>query len=116
MNAVSVVRADSGALVASSVAVADSFVSRLRGLLARPPMSDGQGLLLLDCSSVHTMGMGYSIDVAFLDAEGRVVRSFADLEPWRVGLGGADAVHALELPAGRLRETGTVPGVRLNWS
>lgn len=116
MKVVAVVQADSGVLVASSVAVADSFLSRLRGLLARPPMSKEQGLLLLECGSVHTVGMGYPIDVAFLDAEGRVVRSVVDLEPWRFGIGGAGAVHALELPAGRLRETGTVPGVRLNWS
>jgi uncharacterized membrane protein (UPF0127 family) len=116
MKVVAVVQADSGVPVASSVAVADSFLSRLRGLLARPPMSKEQGLLLLECGSVHTVGMGYPIDVAFLDAEGRVVRNVVDLGPWRFGMGGAGAVHALELPAGRLRETGTVPGVRLNWS
>ena len=116
MDTLSVIRADTGAPVASSVTVADSFLGRLRGLLARPPMTRGQGLLLLECGSVHTVGMGYPIDVAFLDAEGRVVRSIADLEPWRLGLGGADALHALELPAGRLRETGTVPGIRLSWS
>lgn len=116
MDTLNVIRADTGVPVASNVSVADSFLSRLRGLLARAPMGRGQGLLLLECGSVHTVGMGYSIDVAFLDAEGRVVRSIADLAPWRFGLGGADAVHALELPAGRLRETGTVPGVRLSWS
>ena len=116
MSEVHVVHADSGVLVASSVDVADSFMSRLRGLLARPPLAEGQGLLLLECGSVHTFGMGYPIDVAFLDADGRVVRSMDDLEPYRLGLGGADAVHALELPAGRLRETGTVPGIRLDWS
>lgn len=116
MNEVNVTQADSGVVVASSVAVADSFWNRLRGLLARPPLSEGEGLLLLECDSVHTVGMGYAIDVAFLDAEGRVVRSIGDLDPWRLGLGGAGAVHTLELPAGRLRETGTVPGVRLSWS
>ena len=116
MSDVRVVQSDSGVLVASSVAMADSFLGRLRGLLARPPMGEGEGLLLLECDSVHTFGMGYAIDVAFLDAEGRVVRSIDGLEPWRLGLGGAAAVHALELPAGRLRETGTVPGVRLDWS
>lgn len=116
MRTVNVVRADSGAVVAPSVAVADSFLSRLRGLLGRPPIAEGEGLLLLECDSVHTMGMGYAIDVAFLDAHGEVIRSIADLEPWRVGLGGDAAVHALELPAGRLHETGTVPGTRLSWS
>lgn len=116
MTEVHVVQTDSNVSVAPSVTVADSFLSRLRGLLAHPPMRDGQGLLLLDCGSVHTIGMGYAIDVAFLDAEGTVVRSYEELEPWRLGLGGDGAVHALELPAGRLRQTGTVPGVRLSWS
>lgn len=115
MPEVRVVHADSRAPVASSVTVADSFLGRLRGLLGRPPLRAGQGLLLLDCGSVHTAGMGYAIDVAFLDAEGTVVRSFDELEPWRLGLGGDGAVHALELPAGRLHATGTVPGVRLSW-
>ena len=116
MAAVRVIQADSGVLVASRVAVADSFLGRLRGLLTRPRMGQEEGLLLLNCGSVHTAGMGYAIDVAFLDAGGRVVRSIGDLEPWRVGLGGAGAVHALELPAGRLRATGTGPGIRLSWS
>ena len=106
----------SGLSLGSKVAVADSWWSRLRGLLARPAMKSGEGLLLLKCGSVHTVGMTYSIDVAFLDVDGRVVRSIPHLSPCRVGLGGPDAVHALELPAGRLDETGTVPGARLSWS
>lgn len=116
MNDVRVVQHDSGVRLGSRVMVADSWWRRLRGLLARPPMKNGEGLLLLRCGSVHTAGMAYAIDVAFLDAEGRVVRSIAHLRPWRIGLGGTDAVHALELPAGRLEDTGTVPGVRLSWS
>lgn len=116
MEAVRVVHDDSGIQLGSKVGVADSWWRRCRGLLGRPPLSHGEGLLLLDCASVHTVGMGYPIDVAFLDAEGRVVRSIGDLGPFRVGLGGKDAVHALELPAGRLAETETTPGVRLIWS
>lgn len=110
------VRHGSELLLGSRVAVADSWWNRLRGLLARPPIREGQGLLLLECRSVHTVGMTYSIDVAFIDEDGMVVRSFPDLAPCRVGIGGPDAVHALELPAGRLAETGTAPGARLSWS
>lgn len=116
MRQLSVVQAESGVVVASRVAVADSFARRLRGLLGRPPMEQEEGLLLLDCESIHTAGMRYPIDVAFLDADRQVVRSISALRPWRIGLGGSSAVHALELPAGRLRRTGTVPGVRLSWS
>jgi len=116
MRELSVVHAGSGVVVAEKVAVADSFLHRLRGLLARPQLKQEEGLLLLDCESVHTAGMRYPIDVAFLDADRTVVRSISGLRPWRLGLGGSAAVHALELPAGRLRETGTVAGVRLSWS
>jgi len=110
-----VVQDGSGIRVGSRVAVAESWWQRLRGLLARPRMQTGEGLLLLECGSVHTIGMSYPIDVAFLDAEGMVVRNVT-LRPCRVGVGGPGAVHALELPAGRLDETGTAPGVRLSWS
>jgi uncharacterized membrane protein (UPF0127 family) len=116
MKEVCVVQDGAGIRVGSRVSVADSWWGRFRGLLARPPMKEGEGLLLLGCGSVHTVGMGYSIDVAFLDAEGKVVRSIPRLGPWRVGLGGPEAVHTLELPPGRLVETGTVPGARLSWS
>lgn len=116
MNEVRVVHDRSGIGVGARVAVADSWWPRLRGLLARPRLRRGEGLLLLDCRSVHTLGMAYAIDVAFLDADGTVVRSVSGLGPFRLGLGGPQAVHALELPAGRLDETGTVPGVRLCWS
>jgi uncharacterized membrane protein (UPF0127 family) len=60
--------------------------------------------------------MTHPIDIAFMDAEGRVVRRLERLGPWRLGLGGPEATHALELPAGRLEETGTAPGDRLRWS
>lgn len=116
MREVRVIQDASGVQLGSRVAVADSWWRRFRGLLARPPLEAGEGMLLLRCASVHTVGMRRAIDVAFLDREGRVVRSISRLEPWRLGLGGARAAHALELPPGRLAETGTVPGTRLSWS
>lgn len=116
MSRLRVVHEGSGVVVATNVAIADSFLGRLRGLLARPQMKSDEGLLLFECDAVHTAGMRYPIDVAFLDADHTVVRSISALQPWRIGAGGADAVHTLELPAGRLHETGTVAGVRLRWS
>lgn len=116
MKPVSVAHDGSGTRVGSNIRVADSWWRRLRGLLARGPLGQDDGLLLLECGAIHTVGMTYPIDVAFLDAEGIVVRSIPRMMPCRVGRGGPEAVHTLELAAGRLDETGTVPGVRLNWS
>ena len=116
MDTVRVVQSGSGVRVAERTRVAGTWWHRLRGLLGRPELVTGEGMLLLDCESVHTAGMGYPIDVAFLDGNGRVVRTVSRLAPWRLGFGGRDAVHALELPAGRLTETGTTAGTHLDWS
>jgi len=56
------------------------------------------------------VGMKFALDVAFLDADNRVVAHYVRLSPggrtrWH---GGARA--ALELPAGTLEQTGTVEG------
>ena len=116
MKRVQVAHVDSGVSIGWNVALADSWWLSLRGLLARPPLGVGEGLLLLGCGSVHTVGMTHPIDVAFLDAAGTVVRIIPHMGPFRVGLGGPRAVHTLELAPGRLAQTGTVRGVRLDWS
>jgi uncharacterized protein len=58
--------------VLASLEVAGSRRARARGLLGRDGV-DG-ALLLRPCRSVHTLGMKFSIDVAFCDDELRVLR------------------------------------------
>ncbi|HEX8362899.1 MAG TPA: DUF192 domain-containing protein, partial [Longimicrobium sp.] len=62
-----------GAVVGSRVAVADRWWLRLRGLLGRPPLATGEGLLLDPCRAVHMLGMQYPLDVAFVDERNTVV-------------------------------------------
>jgi len=93
--------------------VATDFLSRLRGLLARPPLRTEpviEALLITRCPSVHTLFMRYAIDVAYLDAHGNVVRCVNRLVPWRASFGGRHAAYALELPAGGLARLGVRPG------
>ena len=49
---------------------AESVWERGRGLLGRTPLDWNQGFWIEPCSSVHTIGMGYPLDLAFLDAQG----------------------------------------------
>jgi hypothetical protein len=56
-------------------------------------------LLIPRCRSVHTFGMRFSIDVAFLDADGRVLRVARDVPPRRV-VSCRGAAGVLEAPAG----------------
>ena len=99
-----------GALLASRVRVARTPLARLRGLLGRPPLEAGEGLLIEPCNGVHMFLMRYAIDVAFLDRQWRVVEVRRGLRPWRV-VPWVRRTHAvLELGAGTLDRAGVQAG------
>ena len=98
------------------VLLANRWLTRLRGMLARPAPRPGEGLLLSPCRSVHMYGMRYPLDVAFLDNRGGVVASYPALPPGARTRWHRQAVHALELPAGTLASSGTRVGDILVWS
>jgi uncharacterized protein len=100
----------------SRVRLADGWLTRLRGMLARPAPLQGEGLLLSPCRSIHMYGMRYPLDVAFLDAGGSVVASYPSLRPGARTRWHRQAALALELPAGTLESSGTRVGDVLVWS
>lgn len=86
--------------------VANSFGSRLRGLMLRRaaflPM--GTGLFIVPCNSIHMMFMRFAIDVVYLDKDYQVVKVVEKLLPW-LGLSFCFAAYAaLELPLGTIRK------------
>ncbi|HWB43475.1 MAG TPA: DUF192 domain-containing protein, partial [Gemmatimonadales bacterium] len=101
--------------LAARARVADRFWLRARGLLARPALADGEGLVIRPCRAVHTWGMRYPIDIAFLDPAGRVVASYEDVRPNRRTRWHAGADCALELPAGSLARAAVTVGDRISW-
>jgi len=103
---------DDGDVVVENCLLAETALSRCRGLLGRSGLSSGEGMLLRPASSVHTAFMRFAIDVVFLDRADRVLKVADDLGPWRMAsCRGARA--ALELPAGEARRRGLRPGVSL---
>jgi uncharacterized membrane protein (UPF0127 family) len=104
-----------GTVVGSTVFFAGTWWGRAKGWLGRPAPVEGEGLLLQPCKGIHMIGMKYPIDVAFLDPDGVVVATYAELEPWQRTRMHSTAQTALELPSGTLARTGTVVGDRLSW-
>src|SRR5574341_403466 len=90
--------------------VAVSAWSRMRGLLGHPPLRPGQGLLLRGEKAIHSIGMSFAIDVLFLDRVGQVVHLIAPMVPLRLSPFILRAENVLELPSGKIRETGTTIG------
>lgn len=77
-------RSDSGESLVDEVQVANSFWSRFVGLQFRKSMPAGHGILLVPCSSLHTMWMRFPIDVFLVSIEGIVVEIRRNVRPWRV--------------------------------
>lgn len=98
--------------VADRVAVADTFLTRFRGLMFRRCLLPGEGLLLKNCSAIHCCFMRFSIDAVYLDSSMQVV-AVETVKPWRLGRFFPGAKHVLELSAGSAR--GIVPGMQIEW-
>ena len=101
--------------LATALAVADGHWTRLRGLLGlrADDFRNGSGLWIVPCHGVHTLGMGFPIDVIYLDEGMKVVHIEQNLRPWRVAPVRMQATSVIELPSHTVRETGTGVGDRI---
>lgn len=97
-------------LLASEARVAESFVSRLVGLLQTPVLNPGDGLYIVPCSQIHMFGMKYAIDVVFMDKKGVVVGLCNKIAPGQMSGIYPKALGCLELPPGIIDSTGTCVG------
>jgi uncharacterized protein len=105
-------RREDGTVVCERCEVADTFLSRGKGLLGRRALDPGEGVLIKPCSSIHMFFMRFPIDAVFLDRDMRVLKVVSDLKPWRMAAKrGAKAV--LEFGAGEAARVGLEPEVRL---
>ena len=106
------VEVDGGRVLCERCIVADSALSRMRGLLGRSELPAGEGILLRPAPSVHMFFMRFAIDVVFLDRDLRVIDVRHGLRPWRVA-SKRGAKAALELAEGEASRRGVDVGDRL---
>jgi uncharacterized membrane protein (UPF0127 family) len=92
------------------VEIAATYRTRRRGLLGRDGINGA--MLLTPCNSVHTIGMRFPIEVAYLDGELRVL-TVRTMRPGRIGSPRLRARLVLEAEAGRLSRWGVRPGAEL---
>ena len=105
-----------GKTVVAAVAMADSPWQRFMGLMGKRELAADAGLCLRPCSSIHMFFMRFPVDVAFIDAEGKVVHMYNGLRPWRVSRIVRRAKAAIELPSGALARAGVGVGDLLTMS
>ena len=90
-----------GVQVSAAAGRADTFASRLFGLIPRRALGPEEGLWLEPCAMIHMCFMRFAIDAVFLGEGGKVLRVLPDLSPWRFSPWVPGARGVLELPAGR---------------
>lgn len=91
------------ARVMASTEIAESRSERRRGLLGRDDL-DG-ALVLRPCRWVHTVGMRFPLDVAYLDRDGVVIKT-ARMQSHRVGVPVLTARTIIEARAGAFARWG----------
>lgn len=102
------IRQQDGTLGDTDVAVttANTFYTRLVGLLAHRSLDDHSALLIVPCGSIHTIGMRFSIDVVFLDKNWKVLGYSDHIRPNKLRFSPRGTYAVLEVAEGNRKRTG----------
>jgi uncharacterized membrane protein (UPF0127 family) len=98
--------------VALSVRRADTMLARLRGLLGKRRL-DSDGLWVVPSRGIHTIGLLFSIDVVYLDAEKKVIHLVERLGPFRIAPVKMNAHTLLLLPVQSIYTSRTKVGDKI---
>lgn len=90
-------------ILAKDVKRADTFLSRFVGLMNKKTINEGEGLLLINCSSIHCFFMKFTIDAVYLTKD-MVVLDKETIPPWRIGKIVKKCAHVLELAEGAAKK------------
>ena len=107
---VRIVVKETGVVVADKAKIAEDYLNRSKGLLGRPGMDQGEGLVIRPCSSIHTFFMQFSIDVLFVDKNDRIIKIKSALKPWRLSGCLFGCRYVIELPEGAIAKSRIVTG------
>lgn len=102
-----------GTTLGDRIGLAADPWARMKGLLGREGLEDGEGLWIRPTNSIHMCFMRFAIDALFLSRDLRVVGMTHHLRPWKMAGPVWAARSVLELPAGTLARAGCALGDRL---
>lgn len=86
--------------VLNNLEIADTFITRLKGLLGREYLEPGNGLVIKPCNSVHCFFMKFPIDVAFVDKDDYVIKVITHMKPFSASPIVSGAKYVIEANAG----------------
>jgi uncharacterized protein len=97
-------------VLAANVRYAESWWDRFVGFIPHRVVAPDDGLWFRNCWAIHTLGMRAHVDVIFLDADGRVVRTDRNVPRHRPAIACPGARSVVELGAGALEGRDVLAG------
>ena len=101
-------------ILAQRPRIAASFAARARGMIGLS-FDHFDGLILPECSSVHTWFMNQPLDLIFVGGAGITLKIEIEAGPWRFFFGPEGTKTVIELPAATLYGIPLERGDILSW-
>jgi len=95
------------------VTLADTQLSRLKGLMGRLRLKSDEGVWVVPSQGVHTIGVLFPIDIIYLDAWNRVMGVKESFGAFRMGPLRLSCASVLELPVHTIYSSQTQAGDQL---
>ncbi len=105
-----VINLSKNTILADEAKMADTFFSRLVGLLNRNSLEKSEALILTPSNCIHSFFMRFTIDVIFLDKAGKVIDALPSFKPFRLSPIYFNSRTIIELPEDTLELFQTQPG------
>ena len=105
-----------GRVLCERCGIADNIFTRVRGLLGRSTLGEGEGLLIAPCPSIHMFGMKFALDVIFISRENVVTDYVENILPGKLYVAQSHygkAHAALEVAPGMIAATSTQRGDKI---
>ncbi|NIR15126.1 DUF192 domain-containing protein [Candidatus Bathyarchaeota archaeon] len=100
----------------TNVSVADTVPKRIKGLLGRDILQQGEGLWIKPCNWIHTCGMRFPIDIVYVNHDNTVVAIKENIPPNSFTFWVPKAKSVVELPAGTISLSSTEIGDTISFT
>ena len=110
-----IINKTSHTIIADKAKIADTFFSRMVGLLNRKNFSEGEALIITKCCSIHMFFMHFPIDVLFVNKDNYIVGKVEGIKPFQLSPIFFSSSYAIELPAGTIIKREIAIGDNIEW-
>jgi len=100
-------------VIAQKGRMADTFFSRMVGLLNRTSLLKDEALIITRCQSIHMFFMRFAIDAIFVDKKHCVVGLVKGIRPFYLSPIFFRSSYVIETPEGRIVQTETSLGDKI---